>query len=240
MADETTTVAPTEEAITPSAGTEATAPQELDQQTPEVPAPKTFTQEELDAIVGKRLAIEKRKFERTQAMANPPKPIEVKPLEDYANIEEYTKDVAAKAVETAKHNSTVEEELSNFSRQVDKAVEKYPDFTEVAFSHPFMTDDMAKAIRVSPVATELAYHLGKNLEEAERISELSPVGQIRELMRLEAKLEAAAPAKPAVSSAPAPIKPVGAKGAVPSTDPEKMSMEDYRELRKKQGASWAR
>ena len=229
----------TTEVSTSVAEPATTAVADLETPTPEAVAPKTFTQEELDAIVGKRLAIEKRKFERAQAAANPPKPIEVKPFESYANVEDYTKDVAAKAVETAKANETVEAELANFTKQVDKAIEKYPDFTEIAFSHPFMTEDMARAIRVSPVSTELAYHLGKNLEEAERISELSPVAQIRELVKLEAKLEAATPVKPAASAAPAPIKPVGAKGAVQSTELGALSMDKYREERKKQGASWA-
>ena len=45
---------------------EATAPPVIEVQTPEDVAPKTFTQEELDAVVSKRLAREQRKWEREQ------------------------------------------------------------------------------------------------------------------------------------------------------------------------------
>ena len=215
------------------------APATEEQAPPETPAPKTFTQEELEAILGKRLALEKRKFERMIAAAAPPKAVEVKPFDTYASPEDFAKDVAAKAVETAEVQKAQTTEQEAFAKQVDKALEKYPDFEEVAFTHPFMTDDMAKVIRASPVATDLAYHLGKNLEEAERISSLSPVQQIRELVKLEVKLDNA-PAKPKVSAAPAPIKPVGNRGTTDTSDPSKMSMEEYREFRKKAGATWAR
>ena len=60
------------EAEVPAPELEATAAiQPEDNLTPETPAEqeasKTFTQEELDAIVGKRLAREQRKWEREQA-----------------------------------------------------------------------------------------------------------------------------------------------------------------------------
>lgn len=244
MADEAAApevVAVPAEATPPAEVPEVTAPTETEETpVPEPPAPKTFTQEELEAILGKRLALEKRKFERMMAATAPPKAVEVKPFDQYESPEAFAKDVAAKAVETAEVQKAANTEQAAFAKQVDAALEKYPDFEHVAFTHPYMTEDMAKAIRVSPVATELAYHLGKNLEEAERISSLSPVAQIRELVRIEAKLEAAPATKAHVSQAPAPIKPVGAKQSIPTTDPGKMSMEEYREYRKKNGASWAR
>ena len=242
MSDEVVVDAPPAGEVleSPDAAPETTAVAEGDAVSPEAPAPKTFTQEELDAVLGKRLAIEKRKYDRMIAAANPPKVVEVKPFDQYESPEAYAKDVADAAIAGAKVHEAHTAETSTFAAAVEKAVEKYPDFEDVAFTHPFMTDDMAKVIRVSPVSTELAYHLGKNLEEAERISSLSPVQQIRELVKLEAKLEAV-PAKVAVSKAPAPIKPVGGGGATKDTaDLSKASMDEYREARKKQGATWAR
>lgn len=51
--------------------------------------------------------------------------------------------------------------------------------------------DMAAAIRTSDAGGYLAYHLASNPEEARRISALDPHSQVRELGKLEAKLEAA-------------------------------------------------
>jgi hypothetical protein len=78
---------------------------------------------------------------------------------------------------------------------------------------------MASAIKSSELATDMAYYLGSNLKEAERIFKLPPMMQIKELGKLEARLEAGEPAVKKVSSAPAPIKPIaGAKTTVPAYD----------------------
>ena len=84
MTDEAAVVVPETpaEVVAPAEVPEETAPKDTEE-TPvlEVPAPKTFTQEELEAILGKRLALEKRKFERMIAAAAPPKAVEVKPFD---------------------------------------------------------------------------------------------------------------------------------------------------------------
>ena len=201
-------------------------------------AAKTFTQEELEAEIGKRLARERRKFERQQQNREPAKKVEVLAADQYESIEKYAEAIAEKKLQDAKVKESQEQEVKTFQSQVDKAIDKYPDFEKVAFTHPFMTEEMASAIRTSESATEVAYYLGSNLDEAERISNLTPVQQIRAIGKLEAKFENKETRQS--SSAPAPIKPVGSKGATAPTDPSKMTMEQYREHRKKQGASWAR
>lgn len=98
--------------------------------------------------------------------------------------------------------------------------EKYDDFTEVMTAQNVkITKDMAKAlveIDDLDLQVDTAYFLGSNPKEAARIAKLSPVRQIREVAKLEAKL--ATKAKPAKrpSAAPEPIKPVG--GSKTSTD----------------------
>ena len=54
-------------AVTPVTEPEATAAPEAVVETPEVVAPKSFSQEEMDAAIGKRLSREQRKWERDQA-----------------------------------------------------------------------------------------------------------------------------------------------------------------------------
>ena len=101
---------------------------------------------------------------------------------------------------------------------------KYDDFDQVAYNPQLrITDVMAETIRTSDLGPELAYHLGTNPREAERISKLTPYMQAKEIGRIEAKLADAPPVKK-TSSAPAPISPVSARnssnsGIVDTTDP---------------------
>ena len=104
---------------------------------------------------------------------------------------------------------------------------------------------MAETIRASDIGPEIAYHLGSNPKEAERIARLSPYLQAKEIGRIEAKLADAPPVKK-TSSAPAPIRPVTARastsGVTDTTDPrstQSMSTSEWIEAeRKRQMAKW--
>jgi hypothetical protein len=66
------------------------------------------------------------------------------------------------------------------------------------------TQEMAEAIRTSDAGGELAYHLASHPDEARRITALPPIAQVRELGRIEARLETPkAPPKP-TTNAPKP------------------------------------
>ena len=87
--------------ITPAPEQVATAAPEPAVETPEAEKPnKTFTQEELDAAIGKRLAREQRKWEREQAMrqaqAMPQAPVEVPPMEQFESPDAYAEALAYK------------------------------------------------------------------------------------------------------------------------------------------------
>ena len=191
---------------------------------------KTFTQEELEAEIGKRLARERRKFERQQQQVVEPAPLQIESQLDpnqFQTTEQYLEALATEKAEAIiahrEQSRSVNEINEKYQDQVDAALEKYPDFVQVAHTHKFMTNEMAAVIKSSDVAVDLAYFLGTNLKEAERIFKLPPMLQVKELGKLEAKLEAQPPEVQQVSSAPAPIKPVqGSKTAVPvydTTDP---------------------
>ncbi len=138
--------------------------------------------------------------------------------------------------ETARQAQAVAQEAYN--ARVSKAAEKYQDYKQVAES-PDVTVSipMAQAILQSEAGPELQYHLGKNPDEAKRISALNPVQQLIELGKLEAKLTApevkaespAAAPKPSVSAAPKPIRPIEPKAEAVSKRPEDMSMDEYAE-----------
>jgi hypothetical protein len=112
------------------------------------------------------------------------------------------------------------------------AMEKYPDFTEVAESPDVhITVPMAHAITLAPHGTEVQYFLGKNTAEAERIAALEPALQLIEIGMLAAKLST--PKTPTRTQAPAPIKPLGGASTPATKSPDEMSMDEYAAMRSK-------
>lgn len=218
------------------APTAAPAP-EPDNSSPEptpAEAPKTFTQEELDAIVGKRLAREQRKWEREQAQklkaqppAPPPEPL--KP-DNFADAQAYAEAIAErKAAELlAQREAEAERQatLEAYQDREEEARTKYDDFEQVAYNPKLpITETMAQTIQASEIGPDVIYHLGSNPKEAERIARLSPLLQAREIGKIEARLASSPPAKK-TSTAPAPIAPVTARAstapAYDTTDPRSL------------------
>ena len=213
---------------------EATAAPEVLESTPEVAETqpsKTFTQEELDAAIGKRLAREQRKWEREQAQRSAETQIvkaaptasvdQFESPEAYAEALAYQKaeELIAKR-EAAKQQSAV---LESYQEREESAREKYDDFEQVAYNPKLpITNVMAEAIQSSDIGPDLAYYLGSNPKDAERISRMSPLSQAKEIGKIEAKLSSNPPVKK-TTSAPAPISPVTARSsgapAYDTTDP---------------------
>jgi hypothetical protein len=207
----------------------------------EQPEPKTFTQEELDAKVGERLAKERRKWERQQSTpapqpqtANPPDPATFKTLEEYTDaLADFKADQKIAQRESVTTQSRIETE---FNARADKAREKYSDYQAVVHSPDLqITPTMAATIYHSDIGPDVAYYLGQNPDEAERISELSPLLQAKEMGKIEAKVIANPPAKK-TSSAPNPINPVsGGHSANPSRDTQ-----DPRSIKAMSDSEWIR
>lgn len=100
-----------------------------------------------------------------------------------------------------------------FQERAKAAAAKYPDFADVAFSDEVPVSDAMRAVILeSEAGPDLAYWLGSNPQEAERIAQLPAIAAARELGRIEASLAAAAQPKPQprVTRAPEPIRPVTA------------------------------
>jgi hypothetical protein len=180
----------------------------------QVEAPKTFTQEELDAAISKRLAREQRKWDRERQMVAqvPQAPAVVPPIDQFESPEAYAEVLAQRKAEelVAKREQQRQqtEVIEAYHDREEEVRAKYTDFDQVAYNPNLrITTEMAQTIQSSDIGPELAYHLGTNPKEAERISRLTPLAQAREIGRLEAKL-VAEPVTKKVSSAPAPIAPV--------------------------------
>lgn len=198
--------------------------------------PKTFTQEDVDKIVSKEKAREARRSQKeldrriTEALqkalpqtpAEPDAPLKPKP-DQFQTTEDYVEALAAfKADEIYRTRSQESENqrreqaqrqhhqsvVSTYQQRVEAAQDKYPDFEDVAYSDEVpITNAMAATIQESEMGPDIAYYLGKNVAEAQRIAKLSPFLQAKELGKLEAKI-ASAPEPVKTSSAPPPINPI--------------------------------
>lgn len=205
--------------------------------TPETPveqeASKTFTQEELDAIVGKRLAREQRKWEREQAQRlaelearQAPTPADIAP-ENFETYEAYADALAERKAEellakreAAKHQQSL---LEQYHDREETARDKYDDFDQVAYNPNLpVTEYMAQSIQASDIGPDVLYWLGSNPKEASRIARLDPILQAKEIGKIEASMASNPPVRKA-SNAPAPIAPVtprvSGSPAYDTTDP---------------------
>jgi hypothetical protein len=191
--------------------------------------PKVFTQEDLDAAIGKRLAREQRKWEREQKQAEAPKPVPVEQLkpEQFTTTDEYvealTTSKAQQIVWQQEFAKQQQELLGNYHDKEEAARDKYEDFEQVAYNPKLpITDVMAQTIQASDNGPDIAYYLGTNPKEADRIARLAPFLQAKEIGRLEAKV-ASEPITKQTSKAPAPISPVtprnGGSTNFDTTDP---------------------
>jgi len=107
--------------------------------------------------------------------------------------------------------------LEAYHEREEEARVKYDDFEQVAYNPTLrITDVMAQTIQASDLGPDLAYHLGSNPKEAERIARLPPFLQAKEIGKIEAKLADNPPVKK-TTSAPAPIAPVTARASSAST-----------------------
>ena len=203
----------------------ATAAPEPEVNSPEVAEPpveqveeKKYSQAEIDAMIGKRLAREQRKWEREQqskvAELQPPAPTEVPSAEQFESPQAYANFIRAEAQKLVQQQEAQKQwqaiEMSHAERE-DAAMDKYDDYIQVAKNPNLpISQAMADAIRSSDNGPDVAYYLGSNPKEAARIHTLPPLLQAKEIGKIEAKLANNPPAKP-TTSAPAPISPVTAR-----------------------------
>jgi hypothetical protein len=186
-----------------------------------------------------RLAAEARAAELLAQIANPDPN---KPPVSTLTEEEVEKRAEEKAIQIARAN------------EFNRACDAIADNGKTAFTD---WDDALKNLSLvgvigqgaSPEFLETAielkdphkilHHLGRNLDEAERISKLPPKKMAMEMARIEATMNTPAavvptvPVVPPVSKAPAPVIPVGgaAKPAVLDINDPNLPVEDFMRLR---------
>lgn len=108
-------------------------------------------------------------------------------------------------------------------QRLQEFVKTAPDFEEVLdnVEHVRFAPTTLEALATSDIGPQLMYELGKNPSEAERISRLHPVQQVKELGRIEERLaskKTAAATPKTETKAPAPLKPAAGKASVSKVD----------------------
>jgi hypothetical protein len=195
---------------------------EVAENQPEQQEEKKFSQAEIDAMISKRLAREQRKWEREQQarlaeMQAAAQPKELPPVDQFESLEAYAEALAIRKAEELIAQRELQKQQAAmedaYAERAEEARAKYDDFEQVAYNPQLrITSVMAETIKASDVGPDLAYWLGSNPKEADRISRLSPLLQAREIGKIEAKLGSEPPARK-TSSAPAPITPVTARAS---------------------------
>lgn len=194
--------------------------------------PKTFTQEEYERAIQKERAKAERRVRREMEarQQEAQRPVHQPVFEDFngdaaAFVEALTDWKAEQKLaqrEQYQHQQTVE---SSYEERVEQARDaKYHDYDEVVGKPyeeggPAISDLMAEAIKLEVNGVDVAYHLGTNVKESIRIAKLPPLQQAIEIGKLAVKLAGQAPPTKKVSSAPSPIRPVGANSAAPNLNP---------------------
>ena len=233
---------------------ESTVDDQVTDEQQEQEGQKTYTQEEFDKLAAKqrhsyeaKLAREQRKWEREQAAKTERVPVEAVDVSQYESTEEYAVALAEKLLEQREKQKQYSDVLESYIDREEEARSKYDDYQQVVYNDRLMISDaMAEAIRSADNGPDIAYHLGSNPKEAERIARLSPLLQAKEIGRIEAKLSYEPPATKQTTRAPAPISPVGSarttNASYDTTDPRSiktMTTSQWIELeRQRQVRNW--
>jgi len=167
-----------------------------------------------------------------------PDPANFTDINDFAKaVREHERTEAIKDYEQQQQlkasNAQQQQLVDGWNAAIDKAGEKYEDFDQVV-GELKPTSAWAIAIMQAENAADVAYHLGSNMKEAQRIIALNPVSQIYEIGKLSAKLLATPPTPKPASKAPAPIVPVSDSAKVETSITDGMEFEKFRKLRNKQ------
>ena len=146
---------------------------------------------------------------------NPPAMSEEERIQKAVRYALGAKDHEEKQAKAAEHQAHVHKQYKRLNDEFDKASEKYEDFDDVVRESdaPF-TDHVRDALLLVKNPAEVAYRLGKNKSELERISRLHPIDQAQEVIDLSHALRTGSDKKP--NSAPTKSNPLGSVRANPA------------------------
>ena len=179
--------------------------------------------------------------------ASQPKQPEGKPTADgFKTYEEYIEARIAYDVKQAREQERIESQRTyqqQTARQQEAAraqsiapklqlgESKYDDFVDVISSVPELPPAMQEAMLDSDITHDLYYKVCSDRAELNRIASLSPMGQVKAILALEATLKA----PPAVTKAPPPIVPTSGQSSVKKATFDLPWKEFVKQRRKEEG-----
>jgi len=175
------------------------------------------------------------KKDEPKKLSEKPAPENFTDLNDYAEaLEKWGREQAlAEYEKTQKENQLKEQQervMNAWNKQLETTRKEIEDFDEVLNDSPVTNKDFSPEVQAAIVESEvgarLLYHFAQNPDVVEKLKGMTLTGALREVGKIEAKLEKAADKdeKPVntktvqKSSAPAPIRPVGSSPSGTKTD----------------------
>lgn len=139
---------------------------------------------------------------------NPPGMSEEEKIQKAVRIALGAKEHDEKQAQMAERQAHVHKQYQRLNDEFDRASDKYDDFDDVVRGDdvPF-TPHVRDALLLVENPADVAYRLGKNKSELERISRLHPLDQAREVNKLSFSLMGGNNGKP--SSSPTKSNPLG-------------------------------
>lgn len=174
----------------------------------------------------------------TQGTGERPRPDQFKDWDSYQEaftdwkVEQKLAGLAEKGTQQ-KEQAGRAEYAQTVRSKLEEGAAKFEDFEEVVTGPDVaFTDPMIDALMYTPNPADVAYHLGQNPKESQRIARLSTAAQAFAIRELADKL--AKP--PAPTKAPEPIKPNSgnAAGVEPSLDAVAGNYKEWKRLRERQ------
>jgi hypothetical protein len=243
---ETTSADSDEESTTAADSETATEDQEQ-------PKKKGGFQKRIDKLTREKAELEARLAAATAGTKAEEKPAEQKPAaegkpqaKDFVTYEDYVEKLTEWKLEQREIAKTAKAQADAQAAEQRKAAEswntqladartRYADYDQVAFQDVPISDAAVKAIMHSENGADVAYHLGQNPEERERINTLNPIAAAVAIGKIAATLAKTSSTpetkKPKVSAAPPPIKPVNSKTANTQKSVDEMTSAEYRAAR---------
>ncbi len=156
---------------------------------------------------------------------NSPAMTEEEKIQHAVRIALGAKDHAENQAKMAEGQAHVQKQYQRLNDEFDRASDKYNDFDDVVRESdaPF-TDHVRDALLLVENPAEVAYRLGKNRSELERIAKLHPLDQAREVNKLSFSLMGGNNGKPQAATKANPLgsvraNPIGASGAITDKTP---------------------
>jgi hypothetical protein len=149
---------------------------------------------------------------------NPPSMTEEEKIHHAVRFALGAKDHEEQQAKVAERQAHVHKQYQRLNDEFDRASDKYDDFDDVVRAdHVPFTPHVRDALLLVENPAEVAYKLGKNKSELERISKLHPLDQAREVNKLSFSLMGGNSGKPSSQSKANPLGTVRANPAHSST-----------------------